>query len=233
MTTPAPSPADGTSRRNLLKLSGLGVAGAAFLAACGKDHPDTGQSGNPVATTVVPPAAPPEEYTAAEIEADNVMLKTASSLELLVAAAYKDNASKVTSADWAPEMERFQADHEATATMFSSAAKGKDPRTTQPNEELQTTLVDPAAGSLIDEASTLDFLASLERMLASTYVSASGTFTTAKWRQKVMTAGGASARRAAVLGNGGTGKAPTTALFPVSDLIPSAALLVEETATAN
>ncbi len=216
---------DAPSRRSLLKLSGLGVAGAAFLAACSKDEPKAGQSGDPVTTTLVAPEPPEETYTAAEITFDNVVLKTASSLELLVADAYKANASKITSDTWAGEIERLQTDHETTATMFSSTAKGNDPRATKANEYLQTNLIEPAAGSLIDEASTLDFLASLESMLAATYITAVGTFTTAKWRQKVMTAGGAAARRAALLGNGGTGKAPAAALYPLVDLIPTAAYL--------
>lgn len=234
MTTPAPS-TDATSRRSMLKLGSLGVAGAAFLAACSSDKEKAGQSGTPATTTAVAPAAPEEEYTAARIEADNVMLMTGSSLELLVAAAYKANAAKVTSPEWSGQMARIQADHESTALMFSQAAKGDDPRATEPNEFLQTGLVDPAAGSLVDEASTLSFLASLESMLTATYATWAGNFTTAKWRQKVMTSGGAAARRAALLGNGGTGAAPRTTLYPLVDLIPTNALLTaaDDTATTT
>ena len=49
---------DAPSRRSLLKLSGLGVAGAAFLAACSKDEPKAGQSGDPVTTTLVAESTP-------------------------------------------------------------------------------------------------------------------------------------------------------------------------------
>ena len=224
MTHTADTTNPATSRRNLLRVGTVGL-GAAFLAACSKEGPKAGQSGAPAATTTTPPTPPEEKITSAERVNDNVMLKTGSSLELLVAKAYDDNAKRITSAEWTTEAARMMADHESTATLFSDAVKGNDPRTTKPNEYLQTNLVDPAAGSLVDEATTLTFLASLESMLAATYVSAAGTFTTAEWRQKVMTAGAAAARRAAVLGNGGTGQAPTAPIYPLLDLIPSKAML--------
>jgi hypothetical protein len=46
-----------------------------------------------------------------------------------------------------------------------------------------------------------------------------------------MTFGAASARRVAVLGNRGSGLAPDEALYPVTDLIPNAAYLLDAAAT--
>lgn len=226
------APSTTSSRRSLLKAGTIGL-GTAFLAACSKKFDKPGISGTPVTTTLVPPTAPPPKITKADKTNDNVMLKTNSSLELLVAKAYADNASRVTSPEWSSQMARFQADHEATATVFSDAATGDDPRTTKPNAYLEANLVKPGQKALTDEASTLDFLASLESMLVATYITGAGSFTTADWRQKVMTAGAASARRAALLGNGGTGKAPTQPLYPLLDLIPSKAMLTDESATTG
>ena len=58
-----------TSRRSLLKASGLAAASAAIMAACSPDRQKVGVSGDPVVATSTPPTVPVAEATAAVIAA--------------------------------------------------------------------------------------------------------------------------------------------------------------------
>lgn len=217
-----------TSRRALLRAGGLGVAGAAFLAACGQDSgPRSGLSGSAITTTTVTPEVPVTQPNAASLELDVTTLRTANSLELLAAEAYTTYGKKLTDADLRAAAARFATDHEAAAEVFAADVPS-ELSTGSPNPYLQANFVDPLAETLTNDAAITSLFNVIESMLTATYIAAAGTFTTAEWRQKVMTYGAASARRSSVFGNGGAGSVPTTALFPLADLIPNKAYLSPE-----
>jgi hypothetical protein len=234
-TPDAPTPGAPTSgaptRRTVLVTGAVGLAASAFLAACGKSDTNPGQSGTPISTTSTIPPVPTTEPSADALEMDQALFRTASSLELLVAETYGKWGPKLGDTELRSLAFRFQGDHTDAAAVFSEASTEEDERTDKPNEYLEENLVGPAADGLVDDGSILDLMAGLESTLAATYVTAAGTFTGTEWRQKVMTFGGASARRSALLANGGAGSAPEEALFPVNDLIPNAAYLLDAAAT--
>lgn len=212
----------GTSRRQLLRTGGLGVATTAFLAACTharKKHPaPPGRSGTPTSTTLVAPTVPTIPPTADQLDEDITLLRTGSSLELEAALLYQTYGPKLSDATWSAAAARFATDHTAIAESFIAATPAKK-QVKKPNDWYQTNEVDPISDTLSTDAVILDFFHDLESSLAATYVTAAGTFTTAEWRQRVMTWGSASAARVGVLANGGQGAAPTSATYPLSDLI--------------
>lgn len=229
MTNPS---ADQPTRRQVLRTGVLGAAAAAFLAAC-SDIEEGGQSGTPIATTSVPPTVPTTEPTADALDLDQTVLRTATSMELLAAEVYTTFGPQLTDEAWQGVATRFAADHTAASEIFREAT-ASEKRISVPNAFLRDNLVTPVEELLQDDADLLDFFRDIESTLAATYVTAAGSFTTAEWRAQVSAFASASARRIGVLGNGGQGQAPTEALYPLADLIPNAAYLLntpEETTT--
>lgn len=228
MSEHAASPSS-TSRRSLLKTGGFAAVGAAVLAACGPDHQKVGVSGDPVAATTTPPTIPEAKVTDAVIAANQSQLHTLASVEALVAEVYAKNTDGVTDPALRDAAVRFGQDHEAAAKAMADATIDKV--LPEPNEELRTAMVDPMQGLLTDQEHILTFFGDLESTLTATYITAVGELSDASDRQLVMTHGAACARRLTVLGNGGEGEMPLTALFPIDDLIPGAAYLdlAEET----
>jgi len=216
------------SRRNLLRAGGLGLAGAAFLAACSGDTSEGGISGNPASTTVVPATVAPSKPTEAALDADKVQLRTAQSVELLAVDVYAKYGPKLTDAEWRANAERFGADHAAAAEVYAKAAEPTK-KSSQANEYLVENFVGPAEEGLNDDTSILNFFAAMESMMTANAINAVGVYTGADWRQQSMAFGAASARRVSVLGDGGTGVAPTVALYPLVDLMPTDAYLVPVT----
>ncbi|MEO6988259.1 MAG: hypothetical protein ABI239_06390 [Aquihabitans sp.] len=212
-----------TSRRSLLKTSGLVAAGAAFMAACSPDHQKVGVSGEPAVPTSNPPTLPDAEPTAAVIAANQSQLHTLASVEALVAEVYGKNAAAITDGQLREAAVRFGQDHETAAKAIAAATIDKV--APPANEELRTAMVAPMQGLLNTQEHVLSFLADLESTLAATYITAAGVLTVASDRQLVMTYGAACARRVTVLGHGGEGEMPKTARFPTDDLIPGAAYL--------
>ncbi len=218
-TDPTPTP---VATRRAVLLGGIGAAGAAFLAACGSDdEPRPGVSGNPLTETTMPPEVPTTEPGPDALEMDVTLLRTAASLELAVAGAYGDLAGQIADPELRAAAERFGSDHEAAAEVFVEATP-EESRVEEPNEPVQTQVIDPVARSVADDQVPA-FLARLESMLVATYTAAAGTFTDGEWRQRVMEHGAASARRSAALG--GTARAPRSGLYPTDDLIPGDAYL--------
>ena len=227
---PIPMSPAGPTRRQVLQTGTIGAASAAFLAACTrarkKGPPKPGQSGDPSSTTLVPPVVPPLAPTPDQLDLDVTVLRTATSLELLAADVYRTYGPHLKDAAWKTAAARFEADHTAAAKVFHDATKaGK--KISAPNDYVKANLVDPVAATLASagDPAILDFLRSIESMLAATYVTAAGTFTTATWREQVMTFGSTSARRVGVLANDGAGAIPSSGLFPVTDLISANAYL--------
>ena len=216
------------SRRNLLRAGGLGVAGAAFLAACSKGDGEGGISGPPVSATSVPPTVPTTDPPQTALDADKVQLRTAQSVELLAVDVYGTYGPQLTSAEWRTTAERFKADHAATAKVYAAAATPTK-QSSQPNEYLMDNFVGLAKEGLNDDTSILNFFASMESMITANCINATGIYTGADWRQQSMAFGAAAARRVSVLGDGGNGVVPDTALYPLVDLMPGDAYLVPVT----
>lgn len=222
-TPPTPAPV-GATRRQVLRTATVGVA-AAFLAGCGKEEVQSGQSGTPVATTSVTPTVPTTVPSAAALEEDETLLRTGTSLELLAADVYGTYGPKLENADWKAAAARFRTDHEAAAEAFTTAT-AVSKRIVKPNQFVQEHDIDPVADTLTEDKAILDLFHDLESTLVATYVTAAGTFTSPAWRARVMTFGSASARRVGVLGDGGRGAVPSDARYPVTDLISDEAYLL-------
>jgi hypothetical protein len=221
-----------TARRAVLRGGGLGVLGAVFLAACGAEEGrQPGVSGSPTSTTETPPTVPAIEPTEVDIEEDNVQFQTARTVELLVADVYETYAPRISDAEMRATAERFGADHTAAAEALAAGAPQTE-ESGRPNEFLIENVVDPIAGSLVDDQAILAFMDDLESALTATYIAAAGILTSEEDRQQMMTYGGASARRVTVLAGGGAQGAPTTALYPLEDLIPGEAYLLSPTDAA-
>jgi hypothetical protein len=230
---PTSSPAPGTTRRQLIRTGTIGAAAAAFLAACGtKADRHAGQSGDDPSTTIAAPEAPAPEASEADLAYDTDLLRTATSLELLAAAQYKEFGPKLTDADWKASAARFAADHEATAAEFREETPAEH-RVDEPNEFLQTNTVDPIADQLTNDPAILAFLSGLESTLAATYITAVSSFSQVEGRAQFAGYAEAAARRTAVLGNNGKGTFPTSALYPLQDLIPNEAYVTVISADAG
>lgn len=214
-----------TSRRNLLRVGGLGAFGAVVLAACSSDSP-VGVSGSPGPATSVPPTVPPKAPTTVQLAADQEQLHTLSSVEALVAKVYADHGDKVTNPELKPLVAQFGADHTAAAEALT--ARTEDRQADKPNKVLTETMVAPMEMTLATEAGVLSMLRNLESTLTATYINAVGILTQADDRQAMMTHGGACARRVSLLGNDGEGELPAAALYPPTDLITGKAMLSAE-----
>lgn len=218
------TPGQVTNRRTVLTAGTAGLAATALLAACSNDAPTPGVSGDPVPTTVVPPTVPAKDPTQAELQADRDTFATASSLELLAADVYRRFGSDFADPDLAAAAERFAEDHEAAATLFASQA-GDHEGLGEPNPYLLENQVNPVGSLLTDDAAIANLAAKLESSITATYITAVGTLLDPAWRQTIMEHGAAAARRASVLGSGGSGSSPTGFLFPLTDLISTDAFL--------
>lgn len=215
------------SRRTLLRAGGLGLLGTAVLAACGNKD-EGGISGTPSASTSVPPTVPTTKPSEAQIEQNEVQLRSAQSVELLAAELYGKYGPKLTVADWRDNAARFGADHEAAAEVYAEAGKS-NAESQKPNAYLTENFVQPAEEGLNNDRNILNFFYQLENLITANSINAVPILLEAEWRQQTMAFGAASARRAAVLGQGGEGVIPDSERFPLTDLMPAAAYLVPST----
>ena len=222
------TPGHVTSRRSVLAAGTAGLAATALLAACSDDGPAPGLSGTPVPTTEVPPTVPPRDPTEAQLQADRDTFATASSLELLAADVYRRFGVDFQDPELLAAAERFATDHEAAAAIFAAEA-GDHPGLGEPNAFLEENQVAPVESLLTNDVAIADLATTIENSIAATYITAVGTLLDADWRQTMVQHGAAAARRAAVLGNGGTGTSPSAARFPLSDLIATDAYLTTST----
>ena len=232
--TPTADPATGTTRRQLISIGALGAAATAFLAACAGTKSDrtAGQSGIQPTTTIAAPDAPLKDITEADRAEDTTLLRTATSLELLAAEQYKTYGPVLKDADWKANAARFAIDHAAAAKVFQGQTKPAD-QVDKPNEYLQKNTIDPIKDQLTDDIAILNFFADIESTLVATYATSVGQFTTASGRGQFAGFAEAAARRTALLGNGGIGSIPTTALYPLVDLIPNEAYVTVTKADAD
>lgn len=229
---PTSSPT-GTTRRQLIRTGAFGAAAAAFLAACGtKADKSAGQSGVDPTTSIAAPEAPLPDVTEADLAFDTDLLRTATSLELLAAELYQEYGRLLDDEEWKATATRFAADHEATAAEFAAETPAEH-RVDEPNQYLQENTVDPFVDQLTDDRTILNFFAALESTLVATYITAVSAYSQVEGRAQFAGFSEAAARRTAVMGNGGDGAPPDSALYPLQDLIPNEAYVTVISADAG
>lgn len=197
-----PSP----GRRQLFKIGGATIIGAAVLAACGSDN-KTGAAGGDATTTT---------GAGGEANMDLPLARTAASLEKLAVDTYQVGITSglVTTAAIGDAAKLFQQHHQAHLDALNGAIKdaGGNPVTEQ-NQAVFKALVEPAVGAAKSEADIVKLALDLELAAAQTYAFAGGTLSTPALRSTIMTIGGIEARHAAVLQVAAQAASPI-AVFP-------------------
>lgn len=219
-----------TSRRNVLRLGGLGL-GAAFLAACSDAQP-AGISGVPP-TTDDAPVLPVRPATDKQVQDAQLQIQTMASLELLAAQVYREHGSSVQHPELSPIVAGLAAVHSSAADAVSALAD--DPVDVEPNVALDEILVQPRlkmlsteTGSLLSRG-VLSLLRDIESTLTATYINSVGVVLEPATRKALMAHGAACARRVTLLSAGGEGRLPD-AMYPPTDLVPGAVLVSDEEA---
>ena len=200
------------SRRDALRVGGLSVFGAAFLAACGKQS-GVVESANILSEGVVPPTT----ALPAGIVTDVVLLRTAASLEYNAIDTYNavlegglltGNYAKLTDA-----VKRFRDDHQAHADAVNQlvvALGGK--AHTCANDRMNRLYIDPAMKLVTEKGNpdtSRDIIAlvhAMENIGVQTYQGFVATLTSPALRADAMRIASNEARHAVVLAqvlNGG------------------------------
>ena len=183
------------SRRHALRAGGAIVAGGAVLAACG---------GSSESGTIARIGSVPEiEKLETEHVSDAVLLRTAMSVEKMVAVMFSD--SRVTSlaeSNVKPFLSKYAAAHETNMSVIAPLVTARGAQTvTEPNAKLMTSYGDTAL-SLVEEGKTpgdvLNLMLGLESLVAATYQYFVSLTNEAALRADMMRLGASSSRRAAV-----------------------------------
>jgi hypothetical protein len=197
-----PSP----GRRQLFKVGGATIIGAAVLAACGGDDGDS-RSGGPTTTAGA---------GGADSSMDLPLARTAASLEKLAVDTYGTAASSglVTTNAIGDAAGLFQQHHQAHLDALNAtirSAGGQE--VTEQNAAVFDALVKPALDKAKKEADVVQLALDLELAAAQTYAFAGGALSQPALRSTIMTIGGVEARHAAVLAVLAQAKAPAD-VFP-------------------
>jgi hypothetical protein len=186
-----PSP----GRRQLFKVGGATILGAAVLAACGSDNESDTAGGSE--TT----AGDGSGDTGGE-NMDLPLARTAASLEKLAVDTYQVgiDSGLVTTMAIADAAKLFQQHHQAHLDALNGAIKdaGGD-EVTEQNAAVFKALVEPAVTAAKAEADIVKLAFDLESAAAQTYAFAGGALSVPALRSTIMTIGGIEARHAAVL----------------------------------
>jgi hypothetical protein len=183
-----PSP----GRRQLFKIGGATIMGAAVLAACGSDDDDEDTTG----TTAAPGS------TAGDSSMDLPLARTAASLEKLAVDTYQVgiDSGLVTTAAIGEAAKLFQAHHQEHLDALNGAISGAGgEEVTEQNQAVFDALVAPAVAAAAAEADIVKLAFDLESAAAQTYAYAGGALSAPALRSTIMTIGGIEARHAAVL----------------------------------
>jgi len=209
-----PSP----NRRDLFKLGGATVLGAALLAACGSDSADapaatnssaTTPAGTTAATTVpsttVAVTQPADTTSAPTTAADSastdlVLARTAASLEKLAVDTYGAAGGLITTPAILAAATMFAGHHQMHLDALNAVITGAGGKAiTEMNQAVYDALVKPAITAAKTETDAVTIALALEEAAAQTYVYAGGALSTTALRSTIMTIGGVEARHAAVL----------------------------------
>lgn len=194
-------------RRQLFKVGGATIVGAAVLAACGSDDSDGDAAAGDASTTTAGPA---------DSSMDLPLARTAASLEKLAVDTYQVgiDSGLVTTAAIGDAARLFQEHHQAHLDALNGAidsAGGE--QVTQQNQAVFDALVAPAVAAAQAEGDIVQLALDLESAAAQTYAYAGGVLSTPALRSTIMTIGGIEARHAAVLQIAAQA-APPLAVFP-------------------
>ena len=214
-----PSP----SRRQMFKLGGGAVLGAAVLAACGDDDDAS-----------APTAGDGSNTTAGEGggNMDLTLAKTAASVEALAVAVYTNPAvgEIVTNETVLAAAGLFAEHHQAHQDALNGVITGAgEEKITEPNQVIFDAMVQPVLDDP-SEAKVLQLALDLEGAAQQTYVFAAGKLSTPELRSTIMTIGGVEARHWAALtfvqANDVTAIFPDQRAFMPSELaVPEDALI--------
>jgi hypothetical protein len=198
-------------RRQLFKLGGATLIGAAVLAACGDDE-DSASTTTTAATTT----SGGDGGSAAGGDMDAALARTAASLEKLAVDTYQVgiDSGLVTTAAIGDAAKLFQAHHQAHLDALNGAIGelGGEKVTTQ-NEAVFKSIVEPAVKAATTEADVVELALGLELQAAQTYVFAAGALSVPALRSTIMTIGSIETRHAVVLQMAAQG-ASGLAVFP-------------------
>ncbi|MDZ7733989.1 MAG: ferritin-like domain-containing protein [Acidimicrobiia bacterium] len=201
------------TRRQVFRIGGMSVAGAAVLAGL---RGRRGRLGGYDDRRRPRRRVDDDHRGASGDETDVTLLRTAQSIEVLAIDAYQTaiESGLVTTTAIADAAMLFQEQHRdhAGAIEALTVQNGGEPFT-EANPFLQENVVDPALAEVSDENGVVVLAADLENAAAQTYALAAGALTTTELRRAIMTIGGVEARHLAVL-NGvlegaGTPQVPT------------------------
>ena len=180
-----PSP----NRRDLFRLGGITVLGAALLAACGSDG-DSKHSGTDAAATTVSGAP----------NMDLILARTAASLEKLAVDTYGTAAGLITTPAVLAAATMFAGHHQMHLDALNGVLTGAGATAvTEMNQAVYDALIAPALATATSEADAVKIALALEEAAAQTYAYAGGALSTPGLRSTIMTIGGVEARHAAVL----------------------------------
>ena len=156
-----PSP----SRRDLFKIGGASILGAALLAACGSDAADAPSSPVVQATQPVDTAAPTTTAAAATTAADMdlVLTRTAASLEKLAVDTYGAAAGSITTPAVLAAATMFAGHHQMHLDALNGVLAGAGVKPiTEMNQAVYATLVKPAVDAAKTETDAVN-IASVAR----------------------------------------------------------------------
>lgn len=233
-----PSP----GRRDIFKMGGAALVGAAVLAACGSSDKaatttaaagttttaagttTTAQAGTTTAGSTAPTTgastAPTTGASTATTGAagsaamDLVLAKTAASLEKLAVDVYGTAAPLITSAGALAAAKMFAGHHQMHLDALNGVITGAGgTAVTVMNQAVFDAIVKPALDKAKTETDALMIALTLEEAAAQTYAFAGGALSTPALRSTIMTIGGVEARHAAVLRMAGLSQSPLD-VFP-------------------
>ncbi len=200
----------GFSRRRVLTVGGFSVALTAVIAACASDPPkaQVPQAGTAPSTTGVPD----QNIT------DEVLLRTASSLEhTLIAAYHQVQETNALTGEAASNMQLFIDHHTVHASYFENltADIGGTPFTGT-NAAMEANIVTPSLKSISDAgnqpADFIWFMYGLENVAAGTFQLFVPDLSVPRLRGQLMAVGGVEARHAAIA----TKQIPTATVVPLT-----------------
>jgi rubrerythrin len=213
-----PSP----TRRQLFKVGGAAIFGAAVLAACGDDDSGAPQTspGSPTTTRTPPTTGAPATTAAPPTTTDGggsqdlVLARTAASLEQLAVDSYGAAAGLLTTRAIKRAASLFAEHHQLHLDALNGAITGAGGEAvTMRNQAVYDAVVKPAIDAARTESDAVNLALQLEEAAAQTYVFAGGALSTPQLRSTIMTIGGVEARHAAVLRMAALGQPPLD-VFP-------------------
>jgi hypothetical protein len=211
------------TRRQILRVGGIGLAGAAVLAACSED--DLGDQ--PPSTAPVDERDDDDEVIEDEGR-DMVLANTAISLEVLVIDTYRFvlDSELLPTAVLREAVELFgqhHAEHRDALVAVVEAA-GEEPFTTA-NPVVKAATVDPLLLAAASEGDVVRLAHDLELSAAQTYVHAAAALSTAELRATAVRIAGVESRHASVLDAVGQLSNSKPATYPAVNPLPIEAMV--------